>query len=156
MKALGISTGAMVSREKTPRIKAPKRIDNPKFIRLKIIVNNKTTGWALVLVTSLSNHNYFGNMKIGSLIDCLFTKGLEAEIIALIKRYFIKKNVDLIISNQSCGDINFGFLKNGFIEGPSNFILAVSPKLSKVINLNTDSLKEMHINRGDGDGPIHL
>ena len=42
--------------------------------------------------------------------------------------------------------------ESGFLEGPSNFIFAASKKLAEL----TGRYEEIHINRGDGDGPIHL
>ena len=41
---------------------------------------------------------------------------------------------------------------DGFLEGPSNFLLGTSPALTKL----AASVSEVHVNRGDGDGPVHL
>jgi hypothetical protein len=44
--------------------------------------------------------------------------------------------------------------ESGFREGPSNYLLALSPPFVDAIGgANHD---QFHINRGDGDGPIHL
>jgi len=42
--------------------------------------------------------------------------------------------------------------RSGFLEGPSNFIFAAAKKLAAL----SSAFDEFHINRGDGDGPIHL
>ena len=44
----------------------------------------------------------------------------------------------------------------GFLRGPSNFIFAASKNLAKLLEPFDSAKDEIHINRGDGDGPIHL
>ena len=53
-----------------------------KFIKLKFIENNQVIGWSISLCSELNNHNYFGNMKLGSIVDCLSLKGYEKTIIS--------------------------------------------------------------------------
>lgn len=130
--------------------------DNSKFIRLRVTIENKIEGWLLLLVTSMSNHQYFGDMRVGSIIDCLATVGKATEIMAAAEKYLRQKNVDLIISNQAYFAYEAAFIKNGYLRGPSNFIFATSRKLTESLNLIESPLNKMHINRGDGDGPMHL
>jgi hypothetical protein len=60
--------------------------------------------------------------------------------------------VDLIVSNQLHGAWVSALRGAGFRAGPSNFIFAMSKALTALIPEGA----EVHINRGDGDGPIHL
>jgi hypothetical protein len=60
--------------------------------------------------------------------------------------------VDLIISNQSHTAWTEALRANGFLQGPSNYLLGASKPLSAL----ADPLSECHINRGDGDGPVNL
>ena len=42
-----------------------------RFIKLKFSHNNQMVGWSISLCTKLNNHKQFGNMQLGSIIDCL-------------------------------------------------------------------------------------
>ena len=44
--------------------------DEPKFIRLKIMESGRPIGWVVLLNSPLSNHKHFGNMRLGSIVDC--------------------------------------------------------------------------------------
>ena len=44
--------------------------DEPKFIRLKIMESGRPIGWVVLLNSLLSNHKQFGNMRLGSIVDC--------------------------------------------------------------------------------------
>ena len=67
-----------------------------------------------------------------------------------------KKGVDLVVSNQSHIFWRNAFKMNSFINGPSNFIFASSKVLSIKLMSNIKSKDQIHLTRGDGDGPIHL
>ena len=64
------------------------------------------------------------------------------------------RGVDLIVSNQLHAAWSLALLDAGFRLGPSNYLLAASPALAACAGTARDD--EFHINRGDGDGPIHL
>ena len=95
-------------------------------------------------------------MKLGSVIDCLSIKGYETIIINKTFKKLKKEGADLIVSNQSHAFWKIAFLKNGFLKGSSNFIFAASEILSKKIKNGNKLNNDMHITRGDGDGPINL
>ena len=63
---------------------------------------------------------------------------------------------DVIISNQQHRDWRDGLGAMGFREGPSNFALSFSPEAAAGLADEGIAEGEIHINRGDGDGPIHL
>ena len=44
----------------------------------------------------------------------------------------------------------------GYLRGPSNFIFAGSRELAKSLQTSGVSNDGIYLNRGDGDGPIHL
>ena len=62
--------------------------------------------------------------------------------------------MDLIVSNQLHAAWRKALAGAGFHHGPSNFLFAASPALAARIGDAADD--ELHMNRGDGDGPIHL
>ena len=131
-------------------------IGNDRFIRLKITENDKTIGWAVVLDTRMSNHKQFGNMRVGSIIDCLSLPENADEVLACVSKFLEKKGVDLIVSNQSHVSWCKALKNAGYFNGPSNFIFAASKKLAECLHPYDPAGKDIHLNRGDGDGPINL
>ncbi len=129
---------------------------NNKFIKLIFLQDNKVIGWSISLCTELNNHKQFGSMKLGSIVDCLSLKNYESIVIEKTSEILKKKNVDLIVSNQSHIFWRKAFTKNSFIRGPSNFIFSPSNDLSKKLNKNINNNDFFHITRADGDGPINL
>ena len=123
-----------------------------RFIKLKFSHNNKMIGWSVSLCTKLNNHKQFGNIQLGSIIDCLSLKNYEVEIIDKTTEILKKKGSNLIVSNQSHIYWQKAFKKNIFIKGISNFIFASS----KSLNSKIKTKNYIHITRGDGDGPINL
>ena len=95
-------------------------------------------------------------MRLGTIVDCLSSKGFEKNIVNKTSEILKKKGADLIVSNQSHIFWKNAFKMNSFINGPSNFIFASSNELSNKL-IDKIKLKDyMHITRGDGDGPINL
>jgi len=134
--------------------------DNPRFLRVRT-----AGGWALLLDTQMHGHKQFGHMRVGTIADCLAPLGPEgtpesgaegapAAVIRAATRTLEDRGVDLIVSNQLhhtwCGALE----EAGFRQGPTNFLIALSPALAALVGARAD--REWHINRGDGDGPIHL
>ncbi len=132
--------------------------DNDKtLINLKIIFKKKIIGWCVLKKTRVSNHKQFGNMFLGSIVDCLCLDGYEKIIISCANDYLMKNNVDLIVTNQSSKSFCASLQKNGFIKGPSNFVLALSKYFHKNISGELkQNMNSFHFNRGDSDGRINL
>jgi hypothetical protein len=122
--------------------------DQRNIIRLKV----GSAGWAAVLDTQMQDHKYFGGMRVGSIADCLAAAGDAPMVVGAAVRFLEQRGVDLIVSNQLHAAWVAALRGAGLRVGPSNFVFAASKKLSELIP-NGD---EAHINRGDGDGPIHL
>ena len=127
-----------------------------RFIKLKFIDNNKIVGWSISLCTKLDDHKYFGYMRLGSIVDCLSLKGYEKSIIYQTSKVLKYKEADLIVSNQSHVFWKTALKMNSFINGPSNYIFALSKILSDKLLDDKKSKDYIHLTRGDGDGPINL
>ena len=67
-----------------------------------------------------------------------------------------QKKADLIVSNQSHIFWKNALKMNSFINGPSNYIFALSKILSDKLLDDKKSKDYIHLTRGDGDGPINL
>ena len=130
--------------------------ESNKFIRLKMLQHDQVIGWAVVLDTQMQNHNYFGNMRVGSVVDCLALPKNASGIILGATRFLEARGVDLIVSNQFHSSWCQALRDSGYIRGPSNFIFAASKKLRELLHPFDVVSKDIHMNRGDGDGPIHL
>ena len=130
--------------------------EDPRFMRLKISEAGRVIGWAVLLATDLKNHKQFSDMRLGSIVD-VFARPADAEkIIVAAERWLRAKNVDLIVSNQSHTSWCRALRKCGFLAGPSNFLLATSRKLTELLDKLQIANDKLHLNRGDGDGPINL
>jgi len=127
-----------------------------RFIKLKFFFDNNVVGWSIALCTKLNNHKQFGNMRLGSIVDCLSLKGYETSIISKTSDMLKEKRVDLIVSNQSHIFWKNALKMNSFIKGPSNFVFASSRALSEKLMGNIKFKDHIHLTRGDGDGPINL
>lgn len=127
-----------------------------RFIRLKFSEAAEPVGWAVLLDTQMTEHKQFRNMRVGTIVDCFSIPRFETELVALCRDHLKSRGVDLIVSNQSHSSWCSGFAEHGFQKGPSNFIFAASPELTKALGGLEDGIGKLHLNRGDGDGPINL
>lgn len=128
--------------------------NNKNLIRLKIKKGHQTYGWCILKKSKLKNHNHFGDMQLGTIIDFLSLPKYEKNVVQAALYYFKENKVDLIVTNQANKKF-INILQNyGFFKGPSNFDFAVSKSLSG--ELQNSNANKFHINRGDGDGPINL
>jgi hypothetical protein len=127
--------------------------NNPRFIKIKVLRNGQVLGWAVMLNTKMNNHKHFGNMRVGSVIDCLAIPGGEVEVVAMATRKLKVLDVDVVVTNQLHRSWCKAFARNGYLRGPSNFLFAVCPDLATKLR---GSISSVHMTRGDGDGPIHL
>ena len=129
---------------------------NRAFIRLEVRRNQELIGWAVLLVTQMSGHRQFGNMVVGSLVDCLSSPDDANDVVTCARIVLQQRGADLMVSNQSHAAWCRALKNSGFLSGPTNFLLALSPKLAAQVQPVRERLGEFHFNRGDGDGPINL
>ena len=132
-------------------------------------------GWAVLLDTQMENHKQFGDMRVGTIVDCLAPPESAAAIMRAAASVLEERGVDLIVSNQMHAAWRRGLVESGFRVGPSNYLLALSPAFAQAAGVcparpptsraETGRLKpaqpgakfdQFHVNRGDGDGPVHL
>ncbi len=129
---------------------------DPRWIRLKVCFEDRPVGWAVVLNVPMQNHNYFGNMQVGSLIDCLALPGMESKVTLAVMRYLETHRADVVVTNLSHHRWRAALEAVGFYEGPSNFIFAASKKVSALLNPFEENKEKVHMTRGDGGGPQNL
>jgi len=130
--------------------------ENTRFIRLRIVDSGRLAGWAVVLDTKMSQNKYFGNMRVGSIIDCLARPEDAHKVIFTASQVLERRGVDLMLSNQSHASWCAGLKRAGFLRGPSNYLFITSVPLTALLRQIDPAGTGVHMTRGDGDGPIHL
>lgn len=127
-----------------------------RFIRLKVSRAGVPIGWAVVLATQMSGHKYFGDMKVGTIVDCLAARDDARPTIAAATGYLEQAGADVIVSNQSASSWRRAFRRSGYLRGPSNFIFAPSKALGSLLDGVGATFDRIHLTRGDGEGPSTL
>jgi hypothetical protein len=122
--------------------------EDSRFLRVRT-----AGGWAVALDTEMRDHKHFGDMRVGTIVDGLASPAAASAVVRAAAGLLRARGVDLIVSNALHAAWRQGLLDEGFREGPSNYLVALSPDLTK--GAGADSAR-WHFNRGDGDGPIHL
>lgn len=129
---------------------------DPRWIRLKVAFHGRVVGWAVVLNIPMQGHSYFGNMRVGSLIDCLALPGMENKVAVAAMQYLQQHGADIAVTNLSHERWQRALEAAGFYQGPSNFIFAASKKVSALMGPFEEHKQRVHMTRADGGGPQHL
>jgi hypothetical protein len=95
-------------------------------------------------------------MRLGSLVDGFCAPADADRLIHCAREYLERDGADLIVSNQAHTAWCRGLRRSGFLRGPSNYIFASSSELIKLLCACGVGNADIHVTRGDGDGPIHL
>ncbi len=127
-----------------------------RFIRLKVIQEGKPIGWAVLLNTQMNGSEYFGNMRLGSLIDCLALRKDAGQVVRAATQHLKASGADLIVSNQLDAAWGAALKDCGFMSGPSNLLFAASKKLAERLQVFPLQSRAIHMTRGDGEGPSRL
>jgi hypothetical protein len=129
---------------------------DPRFLRLRVDGPAGPLGWAVLLATRMRAHKHFGNLRVGALVDGLARPEHAAAVVRAAFEELQRRDVDLMVTNQTHTVWCRALRRAGFIEGPSNRIFAASPKLAERLAPWAETQGRVHLTRGDGAGPIHL
>jgi hypothetical protein len=127
-----------------------------RFLRFRFERAGSVVGWCVLLDTLMYGHKHFGDLRVGTIVDCFGDPVHAPAIVQASASVLEERGVDLIVSNQSHAAWCDAFRTSGFLEGPSNRIFAASPKLAVAVQPFDSAKDAMHLTRGDGAGPIHL
>ncbi len=130
--------------------------NDKSFVRLKVSRGSEVLGWAVLLDTQMNDNKYFGDMRLGSIADCLTLPENASVVVHAATCFLQDRGVDLIVSNQQHAAWGTALKKGGFFSGPSNFIFAAGKSLTELLSPLESTSPELHLNRGDGDGPVNL
>jgi hypothetical protein len=105
-------------------------VNDGRFHRVIVSSGSEICGWVVLLATTMHNHRHFGNLRVGTIVDCLAARGNEHSVICSATGFLEKIGVDLIVSNQSNQSWRVAFENAGFLSGPTNRFFTPSPQLA--------------------------
>lgn len=126
--------------------------NRPEFTCLKVLEEGRPVGWAVLEITN--NQARFGEMKVRSILDCLARPEDAPAVILAASAAIEERGADLIISNQSHPQWQQALRRAGFFSGPSTFLFASVPALTKLLRRADPERTGMHFTRGGGDVPL--
>jgi hypothetical protein len=147
-QAKSFVTMAAVRDSETLRLLYPP--DQNTLTRIRVSRGNQVIGWAVV--GERRKDEKFGTMRVGSVIDCWASPENAGAVVQAAAKALEKRGVDLIVSNQAHEMWCRSFEQNGFLKGPSNFVLALSKKLTELLQPLQETRPSFHVTRADGDG----
>ena len=127
--------------------------ERPEFDRLMVSARGRPLGWVVLERNSL-NRGRFGGMEVGYLLDYLAVPHDATAMMRAAAEWTVSRGVDLIVSNETHPVWGAALRRSGFLRGPSTFVFASSPELTKLLRSVKVSRSEMHLVRGVGDAPL--
>jgi hypothetical protein len=130
--------------------------DDPRYLSYRVRHDGRVVGWAVLLDTQMRSHKQFGDLRVGTVLDCLALPGCSAAVARAATRQLRQAGVDLVVTNQAHADWVRAFRRAGYLTGPSNYPLSTSRQLTALLAPLEENEQRIHVTRGDGDGRIHL
>jgi hypothetical protein len=128
----------------------------PPATRLRVKARGQDVGWAAVMETAMSGDERFGDLRVGSVVDCLARPEDAALVISAAWNYLRDRAFDVVVSNQAHPDWARGFAANGFSVLPNRRIFAASPMFAAELAPIEETGRGLHLTNLDGHGPMAL
>lgn len=127
--------------------------DDPAFTRLRVRRKNtkEDAGWIVVASKQMNNNIYFGDLRVGTLVDGFGRAEYVGALVAAGLKYLAGAGVDLVVGNFSHGAWVRGCKQAGMFSGPSKFQIFVAPGGAPLLE-ETLPLHDIHVVRGHGGG----
>jgi hypothetical protein len=113
--------------------------------------DGKPEGWFGLLVTQMSRNQYFGDLAVATLTDCVGTPDAVRAAPLLAARAALERGADLVITNQQHRLLRDACADAGWRSSGSNFLVATSRALSAEYDADAS-----YLTRRDGDGLTNL
>ncbi len=124
----------------------------PQVQRHRVFVGDSHRGWFTIMVSSMRNHSYFGNLRVATIVDLVAEQASDlAPLARLAVAQARTAGCDLVVSNQLHAESQAALRRAGFIAFSSNYLFASSKLLSAAI-VDATSM----VSRQDGDGLVNL
>jgi hypothetical protein len=121
-----------------------------KFLRMKVSTGGKTVGWAVALDPQMQWDKRYGDMRLGSIVDCLALPEHALYVVSAARRVLERRGVDLVICGHSHPAWRSALSGAGFVEGPSDFAFGTAPELAAKIAA-ASAFDKLYLMRGDGN-----
>ena len=128
----------------------------PPVTRLRVELPGQVIGWALVMDTQMMGEHRFGDLRVGSIVDCLAEPTDAGEVVAAATRFLTRRGVDIVVSNQAHPGWAKGFAQNGYAVLPDKRLFAASPALQAALEPIDQVSQGLHLTNMDGHGPMAL
>ena len=132
------------------RIYPPER---PRFERLRISRGGQVIGWAVLQRAEMKDSAKFGSLHVGRITDAFAAPEDAGVVTRAAADTLAARSVDLMVSNQLHPAWCAALRRNAFVSGPSNYVFAPTAQLAERIRALDPDYENVHLNRGDGDGP---
>ncbi len=126
----------------------------PPVVRLKVERAGGVVGWALVMDTQMRGDHRYGDLRVGSIVDCFADPADAAAVVQAASRFLERRGVDLIASNQAHPDWVEGFRRSGYVVLPDKRLFAPSPALRELLDPFDATAAGLHLTNMDGHGPM--
>jgi len=126
------------------------------YYGIQLTEGGAPAGWVEMLECRPRDHAYFGQMRAAALVDGVAPKAAIPSLVHCAVQAARERCADIVISNQMHQDWNSALKAAGFWQGPSNYLLALSKGLCKLLEPLDEAVPRIHFNRGDGDGRVNL
>jgi hypothetical protein len=116
----------------------------------------QVVGWTALQVTSMVRNRHFGDLRVATVLDAVALPGWQDSVMASVTALGAEAGADVIISNQHHALWRDAQRRVGFLDAPSNYLLALSPRLAAELQPVEGSYTRAHVTRADGDGRVNL
>jgi hypothetical protein len=110
----------------------------------------EVVGWSSCLLTPMRNNSYFGNLRVGTILDSMAGEAHLDALLALTQAALADSGAEIIVANHRHARWRQALARQGWFNGPSNFLLAISKPLART------PLDQIYLTRADGDGRVNL
>jgi hypothetical protein len=128
----------------------------PPVTRLRVERSGGTIGWALVMDTRMRADARFGDLHVGSIVDCLADPRDAGDIVHAATEFVRRRGVDIVVSNQAHPGWARGFAVNGYLVLQNRRLFVASPELHRMLEPFAETAQGLHLTNMDGHGPHAL
>jgi hypothetical protein len=126
------------------------------YYGVQLTEGDRPAGWVQMLDCQPRDRSYFGEMRVAALVDGVGPRAAIPSLVHSAVEAARERHADIVISNQMHRDWTSALKTAGFWQGPSNYLLALSKGLRKLVEPLEEAIPRIHFNRGDGDGRVNL
>jgi hypothetical protein len=127
-----------------------------RYYGVQLTAGDAPAGWVQMLDCQTLNRSCFGELRVAALVGGVGPPEAIPSLVHSAVEAASGRNADIVISNQIHRDWTSALRAAGFWKGPSNYLLALSKELRKLVEPLGEALPRIHFSRGDGDGRVNL